>query len=144
VPPPLVYAAGFAIGLIFEIAFPLPAPPPPIAVAAGVFGIAVWLALDGAAMLHFRVAGTSVAPMRPTTALVTSGPYRFTRNPMYVGMAFLYLGLGLLLGAIWSVVLLPAVLATVHRVAIVREERYLEARFGDEYRTYKSRVGRWL
>jgi protein-S-isoprenylcysteine O-methyltransferase Ste14 len=95
-------------------------------------------------MLRFRSARTSMVPMRPSTALVTSGPYRVTRNPMYVGMAFLYAGLALLLGVIWSLAFLPAVLLMVDRFVIAREERYLEARFGEEYRAYKGRVRRWL
>ena len=85
-----------------------------------------------------------MVPMKPTTALVTSGPYRVTRNPMYVGMAFLYAGLALSLGVIWALALLPAVLLMVDRLVIAREERYLEAKFGEEYRDYKRRVRRWL
>lgn len=143
-PPPAVYAVGFLLGLALEAAFPIPAPPLAFILAAGTIGISVWLALDGAAMLLFRGAGTSVAPTRPTTALVISGPYRVTRNPMYVGMAFLYVGLALPLGAIWSLAVLPAVLLAVDRIAIRREERYLEAKFGEEYCEYKGRVRRWL
>jgi len=143
-PPPLLYVAGLLLGSALEAVFPIPSPPLVVILAAGAIGIGGWLALDGAAMLLFRRAGTSAAPMRPTIALVTSGPYRLTRNPMYVGMAFLYLGFALPLGAIWSLALLPAVLLGVDRIAIVREERYLEAKFGEEYRAYKGRVRRWL
>jgi protein-S-isoprenylcysteine O-methyltransferase Ste14 len=82
--------------------------------------------------------------MRPTTALVTSGPYRLTRNPMYLGMAFLYAGLALSFGVTWSLAFLPLVLLAVDRLAILREEHYLEAKFGEEYRRYKARVRRWL
>lgn len=95
-------------------------------------------------MLRFRDASTSIVPVRPSTALVTSGPYQLTRNPMYVGMAFLYAGLALLLGVIWALALLPAVLLAVDRIAIAREESYLEAKFGAEYRAYRDRVRRWL
>lgn len=144
IPPPLLYVAGFLVGVALESAVPIGALPPAIAVFAGVIGIGSWLALDGPAMLRFRRAGTSMVPMRPTTALVTSGPYRLTRNPMYVGMACLYLGVALLLGVIWALALLPAVLLAVDRLVIAREERYLDAKFGGPYRTYKSRVRRWL
>lgn len=144
VPPPLFYVAGFLLGLVAEIAFPLSWPPLALALAAGTVGIAIWLALDGFAMLLFRSANTSMVVAKPTTALVTSGPYRVTRNPMYVGMAFLYAGLAFLLGVIWSLAFLPVVLLMVDRLVIGREERYLEAKFGEEYREYKGRVRRWL
>lgn len=144
IPPPLFYVAGFVAGVALELLLPTGALPLALAILAGVVGGALWLALDGSAMLLFRRAGTSVVPMRPTTALVTSGPYRFTRNPMYVGMAVLYLALALSFGVIWALALLPAVLYLVDRLVIVREERYLEAKFGQNYREYKKRVRRWL
>jgi protein-S-isoprenylcysteine O-methyltransferase Ste14 len=144
IPPPLFYVAGFLLGFAVELALPLSRPPLALALAGGAICIAIWLALDGSAMLRFRSARTSMVPMKPSTALVTSGPYLATRNPMYVGMAFLYAGLALLLGVIWSLAFLPAVLLMVHRFVIAREERYLEAKFGEEYRAYKGRVRRWL
>jgi protein-S-isoprenylcysteine O-methyltransferase Ste14 len=113
-------------------------------VLAGLIGGGLWLALDGSAMLRFRRARTSIVPMRPTTALVTSGPYRITRNPMYAGMAFLYVALALSLGVIWALAFLPLVLFTVDRLVIAREERYLEAKFGEQYREYKTSARRWL
>jgi protein-S-isoprenylcysteine O-methyltransferase Ste14 len=144
IPPPLFYVAGFLAGIALELAFPIAALPLALAVSAGLIGGGLWLALDGLAMLGFRRAGTSMVPMRPTTALVTSGPYRFTRNPMYVGMAFLYAALALALGVIWALAVLPLVLLAVDRLVIAREERYLEAKFGEAYREYKSRVRRWV
>jgi protein-S-isoprenylcysteine O-methyltransferase Ste14 len=144
VPPPLYYIAGFAAGVALELVFPIDRPPVALVLIGAAIGVALWLALDGAAMLRFRRAGTSIAPANPTTALVTSGPYRFTRNPMYLGMACLYVALALALGVIWALVALPAVLVAVDRLVIAREEPYLEARFGDEYRAYKRRVRRWL
>ncbi len=83
-------------------------------------------------------------PWRASSALVTSGPYRFTRNPMYLGMASLYAGIALAFGLLWSLALLLAVLVVIDRGVIAREERYLERRFGDEYRIYKQQVRRWL
>ncbi len=80
----------------------------------------------------------------PSSALVTSGPYRFTRNPMYLGMASLYAGIALAFGLLWSLALLLVVLVVIDRGVIAREERYLERRFGDEYRLYKQQVRRWL
>jgi protein-S-isoprenylcysteine O-methyltransferase Ste14 len=143
-PPPLLYVAGLLLGLALEVALPSPSAPFPPALAAGAVGLVGWLCLDGAAMLLFHRAGTSVAPGRPVRKLVTSGPYRMTRNPMYVGMTFLYLGLALSLGATLSLALLPAVLLMIDRMVIAREERYLEERFGEDYRAYRRRVRRWL
>jgi protein-S-isoprenylcysteine O-methyltransferase Ste14 len=140
----LIYIAGFLVGIALELAFPISALPLPLAVAAGVIGVAIWFALDGAAMMHFRRAGTSMVPIRPTTALVTSGPYGITRNPMYLGMAVLYAALALSLGVIWALAVLPLVIIAVDRLVIAREEPYLERKFGEPYREYKRRVRRWL
>jgi protein-S-isoprenylcysteine O-methyltransferase Ste14 len=143
-PPPLLYVAGFLIGVGLELAFPIDRPSTAITLAGAVIGIGVWLALDGAAMLFFRRAGTSMIPMRPSAALVTTGPYRFTRNPMYLGMAFLYMGLAFALGFIWPLVVLPLVIVAVDRLVIAREEAYLRRRFGEEYAEYMKRARRWL
>jgi protein-S-isoprenylcysteine O-methyltransferase Ste14 len=144
IPPPLIYIAGFLVGVALELAFPIAALPLAIVLAALIVGVAIWLALDGAAMLQFRRSGTSMVPMKPTTALVTSGPYRFTRNPMYVGMAALYAALALAVGVIWAIAVLPLVLLAIDRLVISREERYLERKFGDKYLQYRRRVRRWL
>ncbi|MGE5443670.1 MAG: methyltransferase family protein [Ignavibacteriales bacterium] len=92
----------------------------------------------------FRLAKTSLIPVKPTTAIVTDGPFRFSRNPIYVGFAFLYLGVGLWLNALWVVVMLVPLLLVIQSYVIVREERYLELKFGQEYLQYKARVRRWL
>jgi protein-S-isoprenylcysteine O-methyltransferase Ste14 len=88
--------------------------------------------------------GTNVQPSQPSTSLVSTGLYRISRNPMYLGMALLYAGLALLLESIVALILLPVVLVIIQTQVIVREERYLEARFGDDYVAYKGRVRRWL
>jgi len=143
-PPPLAYVAGLLAGAGLELAFPVDWPPTAVAVAGAVAGVALWLAFDGSAMLTFRRAGTSMVPFKPSDALVTSGPYRHTRNPMYVGMVFLYLGLALAFGLVWAMALLPLVLVAVDRFVIAREEAYLERRFGEPYRAYRKQVRRWL
>ena len=143
-PPPLLYIGGFLVGLALEAAFPIGALPLALAIALGVACLLVSLVLDGAAMARFFRAKTSVIPAKPTTALVTSGPYRFTRNPMYVGMAFLYAGFAFAFGVFWAFAVLPLVLLTVDRVVIPPEERYLESHFGEQYAEYRRRVRRWL
>ena len=144
VPPPLYYLAAFLAGVALELIFPTNWPPFGIRLAATVLAGGAWLALDGAAMVFFRRAGTSIVPMNPTTTLVTSGPYRFTRNPMYLGMSFLYVAFAFAFGVIWALVFLPAVIVIVDRFVIAREEPYLERKFGPAYRDYKARVRRWL
>ena len=144
IPPPLFYVAGFLVGVAVELAFPIDRPSLAITLGVTLIGAAAWLALDGAAMLHFRRAETSMVPFNPTTALVTSGPYRFTRNPMYLGMAFLYVAVALASGVIWALAVLPVVIALVDRLVIAREEPYLERKFGQSYRDYRVRVRRWL
>lgn len=144
VPPPVYYVAGFLVGIALELMLPTSWPPFGIRLAATLLAGGAWLALDGAAMVFFRRAGTSMVPMNPTTALVTSGPYRFTRNPMYLGMAFLYIAFAFAFGVIWALAVLPAVVVIVDRFVIAREEPYLERKFGQAYRDYKARVRRWL
>jgi protein-S-isoprenylcysteine O-methyltransferase Ste14 len=91
-----------------------------------------------------QAAGTNVNPSLPTTAIVASGPYRFSRNPLYVGLTLLYCGLTLALNTWWGFVLLVPVLVVLHRGVVLREERYLRQKFGETYREYCSRVGRYL
>lgn len=144
VPPPLAYLAGFGVGLLIGLAAPPPELPTALRVAGGVAGIAALLGLDTTAMRRFGRRGTPVNPARAARALVTDGPYRFTRNPMYLGMACAYAGAALAADALWSLALLPAVLLVVDRVIIAREERHLVARFGDEYERYRRSVRRWI
>ena len=129
---------------MLELVFPTSWPPLGIRLGVAALAGGAWLALDGAAMLAFSRADTSMVPMNPTTALVTSGPYRVTRNPMYLGMCFLYIAFAFAFGVIWALLFLPAVIAIVDRFVIAREEPYLEQRFGEAYRDYKARVRRWL
>ncbi len=145
-PPPIIYAGGFAAGYGAHRLLPIRLWPQPTAVESllgwGLIVVGVLLALSSAYL--FRRAGTTPNPAKPTSALVLWGPYRFTRNPMYVGMAILYLGGTLLLNDPWPLAFLPVVMALVRRYVIAREEAYLESKFGDEYRAYKARVRRWI
>lgn len=89
-------------------------------------------------------AGTALRPDRPATRLVVEGPYRFTRNPIYLGFTAAYVGVAIVTNAAWPIVLLPVVLITLTVTAIEHEERYLLATFGDAYGEYSRRVRRWL
>jgi protein-S-isoprenylcysteine O-methyltransferase Ste14 len=144
VPPPVYYLVAFLAGVGLELVFPTNWPPAGIRIAVTLLAAGAWLALDGAAMVLFRRAGTSMVPMNPDTALVTSGPYRLTRNPMYLGMAFLYVAFAFAFGVMWALAFLPAVVVIVDRFVIGREEPYLERNFGQAYRDYKARVRRWV
>jgi len=151
-PPPLLYLgaliAGFAgdwllrnagvrrlagLGLARPVRFP-----------AGFALAAVGLVLMIAGARLFLKAGTNIRPDRPASRLMTSGIYRFTRNPMYLGMTILYAGLALAFDSLIAFLLLPIVLTIMQTQVIAREERYLEARFGDDFRSYREWVRRWL
>jgi protein-S-isoprenylcysteine O-methyltransferase Ste14 len=144
-PPPLLFVGvlltGFAIDWLLGLKLELDSI---LRLAFGGFlGPAGVILLVAAAGL-FRRAGTNLPPWEPTSVIVTTGPYRWTRNPMYVGMTLLYLGLAIGFDSVAALLLLPLVLYLVQTQVIAREERYLEAKFGDSYRSYKSRVRRWL
>ena len=142
-PPPLIYAVPLAAGLLLDHWFPLVIVARSIAVPIGV--TAVLLGLIGLpAIIAFRRAATTPNPYRPTTALVTTGPFRWSRNPMYLGFTLLYLGVSFWVDTAWPLFALPVILAVMQYGVVVREEAYLEARFGDQYRAYRQRVRRWL
>ena len=145
--PPFIYAGLFALGYGAHRFVPLhlwPTGTPPAVRAIAWILIAVWLGLSASAVFLFRRAGTTPNPMQPTTAIVVHGPYRFTRNPMYVSLVALYVGVTLFVNSAWPLILLPAVVLLVQRQVIAREEAYLEAKFGEAYRAYKARVRRWI
>jgi protein-S-isoprenylcysteine O-methyltransferase Ste14 len=143
-PPPLIFVAGLVVGFALEAL--LPGVDLPAVVQWGVGGLLVLAGLG--LLLSFNTAfsrrGTAVEPWKPTTAIVTTGPYRFTRNPAYLGMAVTYVGIAVMSSALWVLVPLPVVLAVIESGVIAREERYLERKFGDEYLGYKRTVRRWL
>jgi protein-S-isoprenylcysteine O-methyltransferase Ste14 len=145
--PPLIYAGLFAVGYAVHRFVPLHlwpgGTPPPVRTIAWIL-IVVCLGLAASAVVLFRRAGTTPNPMEPTTAMVMHGPYRFTRNPMYVSLVGLYVAVTLFANSAWPLILLPVVVLLVQRQVIAREEAYLEAKFGEEYRAYKARVRRWI
>jgi protein-S-isoprenylcysteine O-methyltransferase Ste14 len=144
VPPPLYYVAGFLLGVAIELAVPIDRPPLAITVLGIAIGLGGWFALDGTAMFAFRRAHTSMVPMRPSSALVTTGPYRLSRNPMYLGMVFLYIAFAFALGLVWPLAVLPFVIAAVDQLVIAIEEAYLVRRFGQPYCDYMATTRRWL
>ena len=106
--------------------------------------IAVGAAINISGWLAFHRAGTPVFPHKPTIAIVKDGPYRFTRNPLYLSLAIAYLGVALLLGYFWPLIFFPVAVFLVDRSIIPREEQYLEGKFGAEYTRYRDSVRRWI
>ncbi len=146
-PPPLVYVLALGAGFALERWWPatiVPGSAVLLARIAGAVLILGWAVLSLAAFRAFGRAGTTVHPNHPTTALVGDGPYRFTRNPLYLGMALLGAGVALAANALWPLLTVPLALAAIQRWVVAREEGYLEAKFGEAYLDYKRRVRRWL
>ena len=102
------------------------------------------LILDGWAAGLFRRRGTAVEPWKPSTVLINEGPYRFSRNPIYVGFAITYAGLAIAMDSFVALLLLSPCLLMIDRFVIQREERYLAAKFGADYEAYRQKVRRWL
>jgi protein-S-isoprenylcysteine O-methyltransferase Ste14 len=145
-PPPLLYLIAVIAGvLLHSFVFPLPIGLPLSArVSLGVLAALLGLAIGGNAFRHFRRTGQDPKPWESTPEIISTGIYRFTRNPMYVGMALMQIGIGIGLGNGWILALVPPVLVVVYLTAIRHEEAYLERKFGETYSRYKASVRRWL
>ena len=143
-PPPLIYGIPLAAGLYMNTTDPFPMMPAQDAKWIGLATLAMGIVLMVSAGIQFWRKHTSVIPYIPTTAIIQSGPFRISRNPIYLADTLCYVGIAILLDSAWPLLVLPLVLLVVHRGVILREERYLERKFGDEYNSYKLRVRRWL
>ena len=142
--PPVLFLGTLGLGLFLQFVRPMHLLPPVLARVLGVcFLLASWL-LVRAAEKAMKRKGTNIRPDRPSLAVVTDGPYRWTRNPMYLASTGLYLAVGLFLNTAWPLILLPFLLTLLEWGVIRREERYLDAKFGDTYRDYRTRVRRWV
>ena len=145
--PPLLYLAYLILGLALDRVLPLPLALPEAALLSWTAGgvlILVGVAIVAAGIRNFSRAGTPVPSNQPVRALVTTGIHGWSRNPIYVGMFFLYAGIGLAARSPWVLVLTLPLAITLRYGVIAREEAYLKRRFGDAYRDYKARVRRWL
>lgn len=147
-PPPLILLAALLLGFGLEALVPTALFGPeldrvPRLLLGGAIAIfALGLAL--VASRRFSAAGTEVKPWKPSTALVMVGPFRWTRNPMYLGMLILQTGATVMADSLWLLGLLVPLWAVLRYGVIAREERYLERLFGDDYVGYKARVRRWI
>jgi protein-S-isoprenylcysteine O-methyltransferase Ste14 len=144
--PPFIFLGFLVAATVLEAIAPLPLFG---AHAIARYGAGAVLALGGFVLIglgtrRFVAAGTNIPPNLPTTALVVDGIYGWTRNPLYLGSTLVYLGLSVAAGSLWAIILLVPLLWVINVGVVAREERYLERKFGNAYRTYKARVRRWV
>jgi protein-S-isoprenylcysteine O-methyltransferase Ste14 len=141
--PPFLFAVALLLGLAADVLLFLPFAIPE-ADLLGVLLIVVGLAVAAAGIRDFVRAATPVPTNAPTRALVTTGIHGWSRNPIYTGMFLIYGGIGVVAQSPWILILTVPLALTIRYGVVAREETYLERRFGDAYREYKSRVRRWL
>jgi protein-S-isoprenylcysteine O-methyltransferase Ste14 len=143
-PPPFIYAGSLATGLLVNRRLRLRFLPRRLGRTLGPLLILCGFLVGFSGFREVRRAGSNVDPYKPVTAVVTGGPYRFTRNPMYLGFTLMYVGISALANALLPILVLPAILQLMKRGVIEREERYLERKFGEEYLQFKESVRRWI
>jgi protein-S-isoprenylcysteine O-methyltransferase Ste14 len=146
-PPPLLFVIGILAGWILDrywYALPLSRFGGSAVKIVGWILLPLGVILVAWGMVTFRRAKTAINPNHSASQLVTHGPYRFTRNPMYTGLTLAYLGGTALLDSAWPIIILPIVLIVLVRTVISREEAYLNRAFGADYSAYTARVGRWV
>jgi len=142
--PPIIYAISILSGIGLDNTWRLPMP-------YGIHGtlysgitLGILFLIAGWSLFRFNHAGTDVRPDKPDNALITSGPYRYTRNPLYIALTLAQVSVALWYNNLWILLLVVPSLIVITRYAIAREERYLEKLFGQQYLDYKQRVRRWL
>src|SRR5687768_15538548 len=142
--PPFVYLGAIALGLLLHFVWSVRLVSRAVSVPLGGAAVLVAVALFLFAVRTLRTAGTPVPGNRPTTTIVRTGPYRYSRNPIYLAFSLLQTGLAFWVNSLWLMITLVPAVALMSLVVIPREERYLEARFPAEYASYKAAVRRWL
>ena len=142
--PPFVYLGSISLGLLVHFFWPVELLPASVSVPTGVMVVLVAGTLFITAVRTFRKAGTPIPGNRPTTTIVRTGPYGFSRNPIYLAFTLFQVGLAAWVNSLGVLLTLLPALAVMRLVVIPREERYLEARFPSEYLPYKREVRRWL
>ena len=142
--PPLVYLGSIGLGVALHFRWPIPLVPPSMGALLGGAAVLVAVFLFVVAVRSFRAADTPVPGNRPTTTIVRTGPYRFSRNPIYLSFSLLQLGVSLWVNSLWLFITLIPAVVLMSFVVIPREEAFLEARFPSEYLPYKASVRRWF
>ncbi len=143
-PPPLIFLGGLILGGLLGWYFQGSFLPNYFSIVAGIVLILAGLAIVLTAILQMRRAKTNVEPWKPTTAILDTGIYGISRNPIYIAMVLVYAGIAFLFNSFWFLPPLILVLLIIHFGVILREEKYLAEKFGDDYLNYKNRVRRWL
>jgi protein-S-isoprenylcysteine O-methyltransferase Ste14 len=143
--PPLLYGGTFILVLVLHWIWRLRIVEdasyliwPGVALTVLAVAIAMW----GRSTMH--AAGTNISPLKPANSIVTTGPFRFTRNPLYLSITLLYLGLTLISNTWWGMICLFPLVVVMHNGVVLREEYYLEQKFGETYRNYRATVRRYL
>jgi protein-S-isoprenylcysteine O-methyltransferase Ste14 len=142
--PPFIFLAAILVGFVVDSFIPAPFVPEAYDFQTGLVLIILSLALTIWAARTFKEAGTNVDVRQPALKIVTTGPFAYSRNPMYLGMALITVGFAVWLNTLWILAALAVALVFLHSGVIMREEAYLEKKFGKQYLDYKTRVGRWL
>jgi protein-S-isoprenylcysteine O-methyltransferase Ste14 len=144
-PPPLLYVAFLGLGLIASARYPvhllrstMARPLGGALLASGVVVGPIW------GIRTLRRAGTTVRPDKPTATLVTDGPFRLSRNPLYLALTLIYVGIAFIANSLWALLMLFPVTLIMSRFVIRREEEYLARTFGEEYERYRINVRRWI
>ncbi len=145
--PPVIFATSLGIAWVLGFLIPVSALPAALSTWALVLGLpvcglAIAIALSG--IMAFRRAGTNIEPHKPSLVLVGDGPYRFTRNPMYLGLVLMMFGFSLVFSLDWGLPLTPVLWQVLHHGVVLREEAYLSAKFGAPYQEYLGRTRRWF
>ncbi len=143
-PPPVVYLVGILIGLGLDWVWPLPFLAQPLQYIVGFTIVVLSFVLFGWALREFAQAKTNVNHRRPTTAIVSTGPFARSRNPIYVSMTLLMFGIATAVDSLWLYLMIIPVVLFIHHFVILREEAFLERKFDDAFRIYNARVRRWI
>ena len=147
-PPPILpiatIIAGYVLGRFIPILDQYDLAVPERYLVGGLIAVAAIVIFIVWPFLQFKKSGQDPAPWTPTPEIVVAGPYKFTRNPMYLGMILFCIGFAIILSEVWILILTPLCGWMIYNIAIKREEVYLEEKFGDSYRAYKRRVRRWI
>lgn len=143
-PPPLIFLGFLLLGLVLDALWPLAILPDVTQYLLGIVLFGLGIGLSVTCIAHLRRLGTDFRTHKPASTLVTDGPYRVSRNPIYIALSLVHIGIAVAVDSPWMLAMLIPALAVVRVGVIAREERYLEAKFGDDYRRYRASVRRWL
>ncbi len=144
IPPPAIFIVPMAFAVLFNHYWPIYTMTPDARWIIGSVLSIMGIACIGAGIFQFRKFKTSLVPITPATAMLDKGIFARTRNPLYMGLLSIYVGVACLFSAVWAILFLPFMLIAITKLVIEKEEAYLERRFGGAYLAYKSRVRRWM